>query len=137
MPKTKMTAEHKEALAAGREQGRAVAAYLDALESNKPRRGRKRTPESIQKRLSLINEEYETVSSIKALQLIQERRDLERELASLANAGSGDDVAAAEKSFLKVAKAYAESKGISYAAWREIGVPADVLKKAGISRSGS
>ena len=29
---------------------------------------------------------------------------------------------------------YAQRKGISYAAWRELGVPADVLKKAGISR---
>ncbi len=35
---------------------------------------------------------------------------------------------------MKTAAKYAERKGISYAAWRELGVPADVLKKAGISR---
>ena len=38
-----MSDEHKAALAEGRAQGRAVRAYLEALEANKPRRGRKRT----------------------------------------------------------------------------------------------
>jgi hypothetical protein len=32
------------------------------------------------------------------------------------------------------AKAYSERRGISYAAWRELGVEAAVLKKAGIGR---
>ena len=36
-----MSDAHKEALAEGREQGRAVRRYLEALEANKPRRGRK------------------------------------------------------------------------------------------------
>ena len=35
---------------------------------------------------------------------------------------------------MKTGGAYAERKGISYAAWRELGVPADVLKKANITR---
>ena len=42
---------------------------------------------------------------------------------------------ALEADFVKTAaKATPQRKGISYAAWRELGVPADVLKKAGISR---
>ena len=36
-----MSADHKAALAKGREEGRIVRRYLEALESNRPRRGRK------------------------------------------------------------------------------------------------
>ena len=38
-------------------QGRAVRRYLEALEAHKPKRGRKRTPESIEKRLARIEDE--------------------------------------------------------------------------------
>ena len=48
--------------------------------------------------------------------------------------GTKVDLSALEADFVKTAAKYAERKGISYAAWRELGVPADVLKKAGISR---
>jgi hypothetical protein len=40
------------------------------------------------------------------------------------------------KAFVKAARPYSKSKGISYGAWREVGVPADVLRDAGITRSG-
>lgn len=50
-----MSDSHKRALAIGREQGRAVRRYLEALEAHKPKRGRKRTPESMQKRLDRID----------------------------------------------------------------------------------
>ena len=50
-PKGPMTEEHKAALARGRSEGKAVRDYLDALRANKPKRGRKRTPDSIKKRL--------------------------------------------------------------------------------------
>ena len=39
-----------------------------------------------------------------------------------------------EPFFVKSAKGYGERKGISYAAWREVGVSAATLKAAGISR---
>ena len=52
-----MTAEHKAALAQGRSEGKAVRDYLDALRANKPKRGRKRTPDSIKKRLAAIDAE--------------------------------------------------------------------------------
>ena len=51
-----MSDSHKAALAEGREQGRAVRRYLEALEAHKPKRGRKRTPDSVQKRLAAIDE---------------------------------------------------------------------------------
>ena len=49
--KTPMSETHKEALAEGRNHARVVGSYLDALEANKPKRGRKRTPDSVKKRL--------------------------------------------------------------------------------------
>src|ERR1700689_982496 len=47
--KTPMSQAHKEALAIGREEGRAVRRYLEALEAHRPKRGRKRSQETIQK----------------------------------------------------------------------------------------
>jgi len=49
-----MSDAHKAALAEGRAQGRAVRRYLEALEAHKPKRGRKRTPDSVKKRLTAI-----------------------------------------------------------------------------------
>ena len=127
-----MTDEHKKALADGRTQGRAVRGYLDALESTKPKRGRKRTPDSIKKRLDVIESELDRSDPLKALNLRQERRNLYAELAGI---DDKVDLAAVEEGFVAAAKAYGERRGISYEVWREAGVPADVLKKAGISRS--
>src|SRR3954451_605710 len=81
-PKSPMSAEHKEALAVGREQGRAVRRYLEALEAHKPKRGRKRTPESMQKRLDVIEDKLQSADPLTRVQLIQERMDLQNELAS-------------------------------------------------------
>lgn len=127
-----MSDEHKAALAEGRNQGRAVRRYLEALEAHKPRRGRKRTPESIQKRLGKIESELDNADALKRLQLIQERLDLTSELESVE---AKVDLSELELGFVDAAKPYSERKGISYAAWRELGVDAAVLKRAGISRS--
>lgn len=115
-----------------REQASVVRKYLDALEKNRPRRGRKRTPESISKRISSIEQKVEDATPLQRLQLVQERMDLESESQRLQAA---EDVSRLEDDFAKVAKEYSENKGISYAAWRELGVPAAVLKKAGIPRT--
>lgn len=130
--KTAMTDEHKAALAEGRNQSRAVGRYLEALEAHKPKRGRKRTAESVKNRLATVAEALDDAAGVQRLNLLQERRDLEVELAGM-QAGA-PDLSALEKDFVKVAKAYAKSKGISYGAWREFGVPPEVLKKAGITR---
>jgi hypothetical protein len=128
-----MTDEHKAALAEGRTQGRAVRNYLDALEANKPKRGRKRTPESIKKRLDAIEVELRSSDPLKALNLRQERRDLQAEVAVM---DEKVDLAEVEKAFVDAAKGYGERRGISYDVWREAGVSPDVLKKAGITRAG-
>jgi hypothetical protein len=45
------------------------------------------------------------------------------------------DISSAEAEFVKIALAYSNRRHISYATWREIGVEAAVLKKAGVPRS--
>ena len=126
-----MTDEHKAALAEGRAQGRAVRQYLEALEAHRPKRGRKRTPESIEKRLDRIDTEMVDADAVKRLELIQERLDLKAELES---SGNKVDLSALEAEFVKAAKPYSERKGISYEAFRQWGVPAATLKAAGIGR---
>jgi hypothetical protein len=127
----RMTDEHKAALAAGRAEGRAVRNYLDALELQKRSRGRSRSPESISRRLSQIHDDMAGADPVTRLGLIQERRDLERQLSAL---GDDVDLDALQAAFVAVAKAYSERKGIERASWREAGVPASVLKAAGIQR---
>lgn len=126
-----MTKAHKQALAAGRAEGKIVRDYLEALKRTKPKRGRKRTPESIKRRLNTIKNEYENVDAVTQLKYAQERLDLAIELAELT---SKVDIGPLEKSFVKIAKGYGERNGITYSAWREIGVDATVLKRAGITR---
>ncbi|MEZ5407543.1 MAG: hypothetical protein R2761_05910 [Acidimicrobiales bacterium] len=127
-----MSKDHKEALAVGRAEGRSVRAYLEALDSSRPKRGRKRTKDSINSRLAKIDAELEAADALKRLQLTQERLDLIEELGTM---DTGVDISELEAEFTRVAKGYAARKGISYAAFRQIGVPAAVLKKAGISRA--
>lgn len=126
-----MSDSHKAALAEGREQGRAVRRYLEALEAHKPKRGRKRTPESMQKRLASIEERLANADPLSRLHLVQERMDLERELAA---SDEGVDMSELEEAFVAAAEPYGRRKGITYSAWREAGVDPSVLRRAGIRR---
>ena len=132
--KSPMSAEHKQALAVGRDQGRAVRRYLEALEAHRPKRGRKRTPESIQKRLAEIEKRLDSADPLTRLQLVQERMNLQDELAAKSDVV---DLTALEEDFVRAAREYGQRKGISYSAWREAGVDASVLKRAGIRRGGA
>ncbi|HUQ40395.1 MAG TPA: hypothetical protein VM030_09585 [Acidimicrobiales bacterium] len=129
---TPMSDDHKAALKAGRQQGSSVRAYMDALEEHRPRRGRKRTPESIQKRLDAVEAQLQDARSLSRVHLIQERLDLQKELETKKKPV---DLSALEAEFVQAAAEYGRRKGITYSAWREAGVDAAVLKKAGIRRS--
>ena len=130
-PKGPMSDTHKAALAQGRAEGRAVRHYLDALRANKPNRGRKRTPDSVQKRLDSIDGQLAEADPMSELRLLQERRDLQQEIESMSGSV---DVSALEDAFVDVAQGYSQRQGIAYATWRDVGVPAAVLKRAGITR---
>ncbi len=68
------------------------------------------------------------------LELTKRRMDLEKRINGLEDPA---DPAAAEADFVKVAKGYAERKGITYSAFRDMGVPAATLAKTGVRRTRS
>lgn len=128
----KMSDEHKAALAKGREQGRKVRDYLAALEQER-RPGRQLDRSTIEQRIAQIQERIDgEPDPAKRVEQIQKRLDLEERLVEL---GDAPDMDALEEGFVDAAKEYSERKGISYPAWREAGVPAAVLKQAGIPRT--
>jgi hypothetical protein len=129
--RTPMSHAHKRALARGREEGRVVRRYLEAVEHQRPRRGRRRTPDSIRRRLAEVEGEVARADALVRLHLLQEQADLRAELARVEGPA---DLGRLERAFVKVAKGYGKRKGIGYNAWRAAGVADDVLSRAGISR---
>jgi hypothetical protein len=127
-----MSDAHKDALAIGRRQSRVVKVYLEALEAHKPKRGRKRTVETIDARLAVIEATIGDAEPLDRLHMMQERIDLHAERANL---DDKTDVGELEAEFIGCAAEYSETKGISYSVWRDMGVSADVLRQAGITRS--
>lgn len=130
--KTPMTDTHKAALAKGRTEGRIVREYLEGLRATKPKRGRKRTPETIASQLADIDATIGDASPIDELLMIQKRRDLTAEIEAMS---ATIDMQTLEDAFVGAAKSYSDSKKIGYASWRDVGVDASVLKRAGISRA--
>lgn len=133
MAKRTMSDEHKAAIAAGRIEASAVRDYLEALETNKPKPGRRVSPETLAARKADIDNQLTAgdVKPIKRLELMQDRRDIEAQLASIADE---PDMSAVEQGFIAHAANYGARRGVAYATWREFGVPADLLTRAGITR---
>lgn len=130
------SAQHKAAMAKGRSEGNAVRRYLEALKAANAgkRRGRKKTPESIEARIASIDVKLAANPNVLLeLQLKQERSDAVDELEQLTG-GNGINPDEYAPDFVKVVKGYSERKGIDYGTWREMGVPAELLKKAGVPR---
>ena len=127
-----MSNQHKKALAEGREQGRAIRRYLDALARQKPRRGRRRTVESANRQLRETVDQLSTASSLARVELVQRRIDLEAEMANMGQDGGGD-LTELEAGFVAAAKSYSERKGITVQAWLQGGVPRSVLRQAGLT----
>jgi hypothetical protein len=127
-----MSEEHKAALAEGRAQGRAVRDYLAALETDR-KPGRKVDAGAVEKRIADVQATIDAEPDpAKRVELIQKRLDLEAKLVDLQESA---DLEALEEGFVSSAAPYSERKGITYSAWREAGVPAAVLKRAGIKRT--
>ena len=123
--------DHKAALARGRREARAIKAYLDALDSRKP--GRPVTKEGLQSRLKVANEKLSNENnSLKRVELLQKTIDLEAEIADFDDAVEIHEL---EAEFVEHARAYSERKKIGYTAWRDFGVPAATLKRAGIPQT--
>lgn len=127
------SSEQKEFLSEGREQSKIIRQYLEAIELSKPKRGRKRTQESIARQLKSIDNTFKTSNPLNRLHLTQKKIELNAELERIKNT---PDIAALEAQFIEVAKDYSERKGITFPAWKEQGVNVDVLAKAGIFQPG-
>lgn len=123
-----MSKEHKEALARGRKEARAIKAYLRAVEARGS--GRQPSKETLRSRLEKVNEKIEGADDpLKTVDLLQSKLDIEK---ALSRAEDQDDFDAIEADFIENVKSYSERKGITYTAWREFGVPAKTLRIAGV-----
>ena len=123
-----MSQEHKDALAQGRKEARAIKAYLKTVDTR--RQGRPVTRESLVKRLARTNEKIEgSGDPLKTIDLIQTRLDIQ---LALSNMEEPENLNQLQAGFVRYAASYSERKGVSYTAWREFGVPAAVLRNAGV-----
>jgi hypothetical protein len=127
-----------------REVTSGIGRYLDAIEDGtvngkrivrlgalKGFPNRTDDPDVIARAIELINEQAQEGTSIERLQRTQRALTLARELDALVNAEDADDVQAF---FVEHALAWATERGVGYGAFRAMGVPADVLRDAGITR---
>ncbi len=123
-----MTQEHKEAIARGRKEARAIKAYLKTVDTGK--HGRPVSRESLEKSLEKTNRRIEDSDDpLKTVDLIQTRLDIELALSRVEDVESIERL---EAKFVEYAASYSERKGVSYTAWRQFGVPATVLRNAGV-----
>ena len=130
LPPGTMTQSHKLALKEGRERGQIVRHYLQAIESAKPRRGRPITPEGLRKSIEKIDADLATEKDpLRKLDLVQSKIKKQKDLEEIE---SPIDMVALETEFVRVAKDYNDSKELSPVAWLELGVPREVLRRAGI-----
>jgi hypothetical protein len=126
-----MTDEHKAALARGRNESRAIKAYLHGLLNRKP--GRPVSKSTLTSKIDgLVQKIEQSDDPIETVDLIQRRLDAEKALAELDGAG---DMESLEAGFIEHASSYSQRKSVSYTAWREYGVPAKVLRAAGIKET--
>ncbi len=129
----KLSASHKQALAEGRTMSATVDRYLSAVNTPK-RRGRKVSKAALVERLAEARTRAKSATGVDKVLAAQDVRDLQTRIANM-SAASGSDIKSLEAAFVKIAKRFGENRGIGYGAWRDAGVPAVVLKKAGVART--
>lgn len=110
-----------------------VDRYLAAVNTPQ-KRGRKVSKPMLEQRLASARQAVKSATGVAKLTAAQEVRDLQAKLA-LENSTAGVDLKSVEAAFVKIAKTFGENRGISYGAWRDAGVSAQVLKQAGIART--
>jgi hypothetical protein len=126
-----LTPREKEAMSEGRERSRIIDKYLRELATGKyHKRGPgKADPASIKAELADLDTKLATAEGIQKLLLTQKREQLTLDLEGR---GDEDKFQQLEQAFMRVARQFSADRGISYNAWRDMGVPARVLLKAKI-----
>jgi PadR family transcriptional regulator PadR len=104
----------------------AIRCYLEILEA----RRRPTSPDAgDHEQIAALDARLDQTPPFASVQLRQRRPEL-----GSAPALAGDEhLEAAESAFIAVARPYSEAEGITYAAWREVGVEARVLLAAGVA----
>lgn len=131
MPQGKRGSSRK---AATFDQERVVRRYLSAVESAKPGRGTKRTSDAIGNRITKVDELLISADPLSRVHLTQERIELHAEYVRVTN-GNHADQSHLERDFVRVVRSYGDRNGITFAAWRQVGVDAAVLERAGIHKA--
>jgi len=131
--KRALSPAHTRALAEGRTMSATVDRYLAAATAPK-RRGRKVSAATLERRLVSAKGRFKTAAGVDKVLAAQEIRDLQTKIAQQKTA-VGVDIKSLEASFVKIAKKFGENRGVSYGAWRDAGVPTQVLKRAGVART--
>lgn len=108
--------------------------YLSAVEMARPGRGTKRTSDAIGNRITKVDEMLVSADPLSRVHLTQERIELHAEYVRVTN-GSSPDRSQLEQDFIRVARSYGDRNGITYAAWRQCGVDAEVLERAGLHKA--
>jgi hypothetical protein len=110
-----------------------VDAYLKAIRRPK-RRGRPVSVSELEARRRRALSEAESSEGIARLKNLQTVADLNDRIDAATNGGE-PDLEALEDAFVDVAFRYSEKHGIAYSTWREAGVPAAALRRAGIRQT--
>jgi hypothetical protein len=127
------SSDREKPLQAERMESAVVDAYLKALRRPK-RRGRPVSVSELEARRARALSEAESSEGIARLKHLQTVADLNDRIDA-ATSGDEPDLDALEDAFADVAFSYSEKHGIAYSTWREAGVPAAALKRAGIRQT--
>lgn len=109
---------------------RVVRRYLEQLDAPDPERVRSRLRRQLERAERKLADES-ALGVLERLELIQARIDATAGLRALPDPA---EAAAVEDEFVACAAAWAAHRGITWDAFRAVGVPASVLTRAGIPR---
>jgi hypothetical protein len=112
---------------------RVVNPYLLSLSAKKKNNSGKRSPERLAAKLETISAKLDTdttLTPVARLRLYQDRIDITRDLNA---ATYQPDIDGLVKLFIEVGAEWAKDTGISYQAFRDMGVPTSVLREARIA----
>lgn len=114
-----------------RAEARAVKNYLESLQSGRGSQGT--NPARLKERLERAQTSLASETNVlRRAEIVQSIHDLEDAIKRSGRGGEGVDL---EAEFVKYGARYSERKGLEWAAWRSMGVPAAVLTKAGVPRT--
>lgn len=112
-----------------RAQHATVERYLNALDA----RGSVANPEHLEAAIDQLSEQIEATSDLERLALVQKRIEAETLLMKILE--ESERLELLENEFVEVASDWAAAHGVTYQAFRRVGVPVAVLDRAAISRT--